>query len=142
MIRRQTALTPISSASSGINPVALHGGQRQLRNLDVRHKAITDHVLSPGTTAGIRCGAGSGLQRTAPSTSFMGQMARVDIRGAFTEPREDGETSPSLCATDDGDAGERDDNPRGRHQDIVVENPLQRTEYWQCGTNARGQFVM
>ena len=65
----------------------------------------------------------------------MSQVAKVDIRGAFSELREDGGMSPSLCATDDGDAGERDDNPRGHHQDIVVETSLQRTEYWQCGTN-------
>ena len=92
-------------------------------------------LLARGTTASIRCGAGNCLRRTAPATSFMSQVAKVDIRGAFSELREDGETSPSLCATDDGDAGERDDNPRGRYQDIVVETSLQMTEYWQCGTN-------
>ena len=138
VMRRQTALTPISSASSGINSVWLHEGRRRLENLDIRQKERAG-VSGPRSRSWnngqhpLRC------RELSPANSaddtLLGQVAKVDIQRAFSELREDGETSPSLCATDDGDAGERDDNPRGRHQDIVEETSLQRTEYWQCGTN-------
>ena len=52
------------------------------------------HVLAPGTTAGIRCGAGSCLQRTAPTTtSFMRQVAKVSIRRTCAVLRWDNEMS-------------------------------------------------
>ena len=46
----------------------------------------------------------------------MRQVAKADIREACTELRGDSET-------DDGDAGDKDDNRGGRHQGIVVEIP-------------------
>ena len=46
----------------------------------------------------------------------MRQVAKVDIREACTEIRGDSET-------DDGDAGERNDNRGGHHRGIVVEIP-------------------
>ena len=73
-------------------------------------------VLARGTTAGIHCSAGNCLQQTALATPLMPRVAKVDIWEACTELREDSDT-------DDGDAGERNDNRGGRHQGIVVEIP-------------------
>ena len=49
--------------------------------------------------------------RTAPTTPSMRRVVKVGIREACTELRED-------SGTDDGDAGERNDNRGGRHQGI------------------------
>ena len=53
-----------------------------------------------GTTAGIRRSVGNCLGRTALTTSFMRQVAKVDIREARAESREGRETNPSRCSTD------------------------------------------
>ena len=42
-------------------------------------------VLARRTTAGIHCSAGNRLQQTAPTTSFIRQVAKVDIRKARAE---------------------------------------------------------
>ena len=55
----------------------------------------------------------------------MRQVAKVDIRETRTELRGDSET-------DDGDAGDKDDNRGGRHQGIMVESLAKD----------RGQFVL
>ena len=74
------------------------------------------HVLARRTMAGIHCSARNDLQRTALTTSFMLQVVKVGIRKACAELREESET-------DDGDAGERNDNRGGCHQGILVEVP-------------------
>ena len=51
------------------------------------------HVLARRTTAGIYCNARDCLQRTALTTSFIRQVAKVDIRVACAEPLGDSETS-------------------------------------------------
>ena len=72
-------------------------------------------VLARETTAGTHCSAGTCLQRTALTTPLIRQVAKVDIWQAYTEFRGDSEM-------DDGGAGDKDDNRRGRHQGIVVES--------------------
>ena len=54
--------------------------------------------------------------RSALTTPLMLRVAKVDIREACTELRED-------SGTDDGDAGERKDNRGGCHHGILVEVP-------------------
>ena len=49
-------------------------------------------VLARGTAASTHCSAGNCLQRTALTTPLMHQVAKVDIREACTELREDSET--------------------------------------------------
>ncbi len=59
------------------------------------------HVLARRTTAGIHCSARNCLQRTALTTSFMRQVAKVDTPNACAELRGDSETSLGRWTMDD-----------------------------------------
>ena len=45
-----------------------------------RGRIGVNHDFSRGTTAGIHCGIGSGVQQTALGTSSVDQVAKTDIR--------------------------------------------------------------
>ena len=74
--------------------------------------------------ASISCSAGDHLHllRTALMTSFMRQVAEAYICETCAELREDGETSQSLCSTDERwIAVERNDDRGRRDQSTIVE---------------------
>ena len=81
-----------------------------------------NHDFSRGTTAGIHCGIGSGVQRTALGTSSVRQVAKVDIRGAaLSFEKTMKRVRLDVRRRYDGDVGERSNNRDGRGQGIVVE---------------------
>ena len=62
---------------------------------------VVYHALTRRTTAGIQCGAGNCPQRTAATTSFVRQIAKVGIQKAHVELRGGSETSLGRWMMDD-----------------------------------------
>ena len=87
VMRRQTALSSASSCITRIGLLEVSDDDDILKFAINRGLLRVYHVLARRTTAGIHCGVGNGLQRTALTTAFMHQVAKVAIGKACAELR-------------------------------------------------------
>lgn len=88
VIRRRIAPSPMSSTSSGITPVGLHGDRQRRRSLNVRHRLRTNGCISRSLSRNdgrhpLRCRELSTVVGT--DDFFKRQVAKAYIRKSCAE---------------------------------------------------------